>query len=138
VIDTPAPQVREHSLHGPQSLQPPWIASGRSPIVTHCWFKHHCKSSHPLLLKYCGSSCAYYLSLRNRSSFVRFQPSGGKVVSIEVMIMCQLIGHIVHVRDRVRRVESWVKLLLAGKTEILRERQICMYFCGNELRPNSW
>lgn len=51
VIDTPAPQVREHSLHGPHSLQPPWIASGRSPIVTHCWFKHHCKSSHPLLLK---------------------------------------------------------------------------------------
>jgi hypothetical protein len=45
VMDTPAPQVREHSLHGPHSLQPPWIASGLSPIVTHCWFRHHCKSN---------------------------------------------------------------------------------------------
>lgn len=95
VIDTPAPQVREHSLHGPQSLQPPWIASGRSPIVTHCWFKHHCNSSNTLFLKFCGNSCFHCLSHRSRSSMLWFQPVGGAVINTEVMILCHLVGPIV-------------------------------------------
>lgn len=42
MMDTPAPQDLEHSLHGLQSPQPPSIADGASTIGTHLWFWHHC------------------------------------------------------------------------------------------------
>lgn len=40
-IDTPAPQVLEHSLQGPHSPQPPSTGAGGSIISTHLWFWHH-------------------------------------------------------------------------------------------------